>query len=196
MVVATAVTLGLAAVARCGVGQQVFVDMFGANAYANFDDFVAYPGKPQRQQPDPTGYGLSEYQRLYQCADGWVFLAVVTPADHAAWSRAADELALVQDELAGAFRLRSTSWWIKTLAAEGISCVRADAGLPAQCLLAERLVVAAHCSAWGDYLRHAPVLEFPGVVDYGGTCRAGEHTEVLLAEFGDAAHPSTRRVPD
>ena len=41
MVVATTVLLGLRARSRLGVGQAMFTDMFGANAYANFDDFVA-----------------------------------------------------------------------------------------------------------------------------------------------------------
>ncbi len=42
----------LAAQRRSGVGQQVFVDMFGSNAYANFDDCLRYPGKAPRLSPD------------------------------------------------------------------------------------------------------------------------------------------------
>ena len=84
LVVATAATLGLAAVARCDVGQAVFVDMFGANAYANFDDFFDYPGKPARVEPDAGGFGLSDGYRLFQCADGWVFVSIAPrPQDQA-----------------------------------------------------------------------------------------------------------------
>jgi crotonobetainyl-CoA:carnitine CoA-transferase CaiB-like acyl-CoA transferase len=184
MVVATAVTLGLAAVARCGVGQQVFVDMFGANAYANFDDFCAFDGKPPRRQPDASGHGLAPHQRLYQCADGWLYVS----CDEGTWTRAAHALALAREN---SFRSHDVAWWIATLAARGVTCVRADAGLPAQYLLsagaAERLVVRATSSEWGDYLRPAPQLEFAGVVDHGGACRAGEHTEAIFRELGNGA---------
>ncbi len=84
LVVATATTLGLAAVARCGVGQAIFVDMFGANAYANFDDFFDYPGKPARAAVDADGFGLSDTYRLYPCQDGWIFVAIA-PQDREAF---------------------------------------------------------------------------------------------------------------
>jgi len=184
MVVATAVSLGLAAVARCGVAQQVFVDMFGANAYANFDDFCAFDGKLPRQQPDAAGHGPAASRRLYPCADGWLYVA----CDAATWRRVAAELDLAREEV---FRSHDVQWWSDALLARGVRCVRADTGLPAQCLLApgpaERLVVRARSSEWGDYLRPAPQLEFPGVAAVGGTCRAGEHTEAILREFGGAA---------
>ena len=38
--VASAAVMGLLAAAQTGQGQRVELDMFGANAYANFDDFV------------------------------------------------------------------------------------------------------------------------------------------------------------
>ena len=76
LVVATAASLGLAARVRCGVGQAIYVDMFGANAYANFDDFFDYPGKPPRAEVDDLCFGTSERRRLYRTADGWVLLSV------------------------------------------------------------------------------------------------------------------------
>lgn len=78
MVTATAVLLALMARERHGVGQAVSVDMFCANAYANFDDFLRYPGKPDRPCPrrDQTGfegYGLEQTES--GCKRGWVFQA-------------------------------------------------------------------------------------------------------------------------
>jgi crotonobetainyl-CoA:carnitine CoA-transferase CaiB-like acyl-CoA transferase len=79
LVVTTSAMLGLAARHRTGQGQRVLVDMFGANAYANHDDFLAYPGKAARALPDPLLYGLSASYRLYRCArDQWVFLALTS----------------------------------------------------------------------------------------------------------------------
>ena len=76
MVTATAVLLALMARARHGVGQAVSVDMFCANAYANFEDFLSYPGKPDRPCPhrDQTGfdgYGLEQTESGGK--RGWVF---------------------------------------------------------------------------------------------------------------------------
>ena len=42
------------------------VDMFGANAYANADDFVRYPGKEARSLPDAVCMD-SVLDRLYEC---------------------------------------------------------------------------------------------------------------------------------
>lgn len=182
MVVTTAATLGLAAVARCGVGQAIFVDMFGANAYANFDDFLDFPGKPERPLPDSQGFGLSDHYRLYQCADGWLFLGVAA-ADRAAFDGLRVELDASGNGLSALFKQHSVAWWLDALRRRGIGCSRADAGLPADRLLAEGLVVDARSLPWGVYQRHAPLLKFPGVTQHAGFCAAGEHTAALRAEF-------------
>ena len=79
MVITTATTLGLLARQRTGIGQQILVDMFGANAQANHDDFLSYPGKAQRALPDAQLLGLAATYRLYHCADDhWVFLALLS----------------------------------------------------------------------------------------------------------------------
>ena len=59
VVVATSVMLGLMARARTGQGQRIMLDMLGANAYANSDDFLRYPGKPPRALPDEGCHGFS-----------------------------------------------------------------------------------------------------------------------------------------
>ena len=81
-VIATSALLALSARLRTGRGQQVMVDMFGANAYANADDFVRYPDKEARPLPDAGLHGLSAGYRLYECLNNtWVFLALVTNTD-------------------------------------------------------------------------------------------------------------------
>merc|ERR1711965_742010 len=77
MVVCSSALLGLNALQRTGKGQRVLIDMFGANAYANHDDFLSYPGKAPRAMPDEGLHGLHPSYRLYPTAeDQWVFLAV------------------------------------------------------------------------------------------------------------------------
>ena len=81
MLVASATLLGLYAQQRYGVGQQIFVNMLTANAYANADDFIRYEGKQPRRQVDGELYGISALYRLYPTEQGWVFLAAPTDAD-------------------------------------------------------------------------------------------------------------------
>ena len=73
------VLLALYAREKTGQGQYLEVTMLGANAYANADDFIAYPGKPDRLLADPQLNGLHALYRLYRCRQGWVFLACPKP---------------------------------------------------------------------------------------------------------------------
>ena len=184
MVIATAATLGLLVRDLTGQGQQIFVDMFGANAYGNWDDFLSYPGKVERPSVDADILGLGPRCRLYECRAGWVFLYV---RDDDEWARlgVADEAAL-----ATRFRTDDADAWEARLLADGIACVRADAARPAQFLLndpharAEELVVTAPHAQWGEYLRHGPMVRFERGGRYPGACLPGEHTVTLLREVG------------
>jgi crotonobetainyl-CoA:carnitine CoA-transferase CaiB-like acyl-CoA transferase len=180
-VVATAATLGLAAVARCGVGQAVFVDMFGANAYANFDDFFDYADKPPRNDVDADGYGTAPWRRLYRTSDGWLLLAV----DELAWDACARDIRALggRPEPAAAFAQRTCSEWIDELRARGHACARADGDPPAARISAADLTVEAQSSAWGRYRRHAPLLRFDGATTYGGWSALGAQTAALQREL-------------
>ena len=186
MVVATAATLGLLAREATGQGQEIFVDMLGANAYANWDDFLSYPGKPDRPRVDADILGLGPRCRLYECRAGWVFLHVASDAD---WARLG-----VADEAAAEamFRTEDADVWERRLTAGGVVCVRADAHWPAQFLLrdpaarGEELVVDAPHAQLGEYPRQGPIVRFECGGRYAGACLAGEHTERLLTELGYA----------
>lgn len=99
LVICSTALLGLAALRRHGVGQAIFVDMFGANAYANWDDALRYPDKRARVSPDREGHGLNPLWRLYPCASGWVFLAIGNRAD---WARLREAMAALLARGAGA----------------------------------------------------------------------------------------------
>ena len=185
LVVATAAVLGLLARDLTGKGQRMYLDMFGANAYANWDDFVSYPDKPARPALDADSLGLGPWCRLYACKSGWVFLYV---NDENARGRlgANDEAALES-----MFRTDDADAWEARLNGDGIACVRADAHLPADFLLrdpharAEELVVTADHAVWGEYTRQGPLVRFETGGRYPGACLAGEHSVRLLEELGE-----------
>ncbi|HPU52086.1 MAG TPA: CoA transferase [Burkholderiaceae bacterium] len=207
LVICSSVLLGLQARERRGVGQAIFVDMFGANAYANFDDCLRYPDKAPRESPDREGHGLNPLWRLYRASQGWVFLAIANPND---WQRmrqclgnamagvpALDYQAARQGgepmiaALQAMFAGDTAPRWEARLAPHGVGCVQADAQLPEQFFASdpqaqiEQLLLPARHPQWGAYLRHGAQVVLhgtPGV--YAGTGVAGGHTAALLSELG------------
>ncbi len=216
LVVTTAVMLGLAARQRTGHGQRVLVDMFGANAYANHDDFLAYPGKRDRALPDEKLLGLSATYRLYRCAgDQWVFLALTNERERRRFMEAlagAGHAAPTLEQLtagdadAGAalealFVTRDADHWQRLLSGAGVGCVRADRYLPSEFWLedpqprAMGLTSESNHPAWGGYRRHGPMVRIDGQQPaLDGPPLAGQHNEAVLNELGYGADDIARLI--
>ena len=199
MVVATSALLGLAARRSLGRGQKIFVDMFGANAYANWDDFIDYQGKPERPPVDAEGYGIGPLQRLYRCRDGWVFLMIVNEREWEIFARETNLGVGRQDDALGEalerlFAAGDAADFERRLASKGVGCVRADGAQPPDFFLndphceAEELRVPAVHPDWGDYYRNGPMARFSAGDAYRGASAMGDSTTALLEELGyDAA---------
>lgn len=206
VVVATSVMLGLVARQRTGRGQQVLIDMFGANAYANHDDFLSYPGKPDRALADAGLFGLAATYRLYPCAeDQWIFLALTNESERAEFVAAlqranieAPSLELMaaggtdlSDALTKLFSTKNAVSWETLLAPARIGCIRADAMQPNEFWLqdpqpaAMELAVETQHPRWGSYKRHGRLVIFDGGGQaLGPPPLAGQHNEELLLEAG------------
>jgi len=207
MVVATTAMLGLAARRAHGRGQKIFVDMFGANAYANWDDFLSYEGKPERPRVDGEGYGLGPLHRLYRCASGWAFLMITNDAE---WNVLRDELELTVDRTAenveavleAKFAAGDADDFEARLAPRGVGCVRADGLQPPAFFLeddhcgVEELRVRAVHPDWGDYFRYGPMARFAEGDTYAGTGAMGGATVALLAELGYSTDEIAKLVDD
>ncbi len=206
MVVATAVTLGLVAKQRTGKGQQILIDMFGANAYANHDDFLSYPGKPSRAMTDELMHGLNATYRLYRAADEtWVFLALLRAAERHRFVAALEEAGLqAPDEMllaAGGdaavetlqtlFGQRTADAWEALFAGKRVACVGASAYLPSEFWLndaqADALGLARSVDhpSLGNYRRHGTNVIFDATLyDVKPPPLAGQHNEELLLARG------------
>ena len=207
VVVATTALLGLAARRAHGRGQKIFVDMFGANAYANWDDFLSYEGKPERQAVDADGYGLGPLHRLYRCANGWVFLMIENDAE---WTGLCEELGLATDwnaddlevVLEATFGAGDADDFEARLAPKGVGCVRADGHQPPAFFLedphcgVEELRVPAVHPDWGDYFRNGPMVRFSKGDRYGGAGAMGGATNELLGELGYSAEEIEKLIAD
>ena len=193
MVIATTACLALCIRRMTGIGQKVFVDMFGANAYANWDDFLSFDGKPDRTPVDKMGYGLNPTYRLYQCESSWVFLGAVSESEqavlaaHLGVNLSSED---IEDQLAEIFATKHASDWEAELIGVGIGCVRADENSTVQFFLEsqhardDRLIVPAEHDQWGEYMRLGPMVEFDAKHSYPGASLAGDSSRELLNELG------------
>ena len=193
MVVATTAVLGLCARRASGVGQKIYIDMFGANAYANWDDFLNFEGKPERPSVDRDGFGLGPLYRLYECLVGWVFLAAVNDREKQALASVTGvdlQSSDLASRLASFFKRKSAIEWERELTPLGIGCVEASNSVPPEFFMKdehvreENLLVPAVHPDWGDYLRLGPMVEFDRDASYPGTGAAGGATLSLLHELG------------
>lgn len=187
VVVATAALLALQAAVRDGVGQAVFVDMFGTNAYANFDDFADNPHST-RPPLDPFHYGTSPQRRLYRCASGWLML----DCDRQAWYRLLSRLD-VSDDVAQVERVlltRSAEQWETELLALDVAAARCATHGPGRALAEDAelassgLLVHSTHPLYGQVLRHAAMLRTEGVRGDGAPCLLGDSTRRVLVEAG------------
>lgn len=204
VVVFSSAMLGLLARATTGRGQQIFVDMFAANAYANFDDFVAFEGKVPRPPLDNDLRGPAPLNRVYACADDtWVYLGLQRETDWQRFCELTDPNLLArfpaavhsQDPdltaaLSNLFEQKSADNWESLLLPAGIGCVRADEhslseAFHAQCHDASLLMTRVQHPTVGEYFRHQPMLNFSrSKLHVAGATPGGQHTRELAAEAG------------
>ncbi|MCB9482519.1 MAG: CoA transferase [Dehalococcoidia bacterium] len=207
LVIATATMLALFAQRTRGLGQHVECDMMTANAYANFDDFLAYEGKPERPVPVPGLYGLGALYRLYETEQGWVFLACPSESEWRALVRTVDEPRLRDDRfatdvgrrdhdaelaaiLSDVFCRRTADDWEQLLTLADVACVRADAAHPAQFfdrsqhMVENGFVVEADHLRWGRHWRAGPLTRLSTTTpSTGAGVLAGQHTRQILREL-------------
>ena len=188
--VATGMMLGLAARLLTGKGQHIETSMMNSNVYCNSDDAFDYHGKPPRRVPDKSQLGLEATYRLYETADGWVFLDaqfddeftrlakaidranLITDARYANWQARNLNRAVLEAELEPLFLTRGADEWEAFLLERDIACVRADKASHLRFLHTDPQPAAmgfmtmaksaefAEKAPEGRYWRHAPVVKF------------------------------------
>jgi len=205
---ATGLIMGLIARDRYGVGQDITTSMLCANAYLLSDDWIRYDGCPTRDAVDSQVLGTGPLNRLYQTADGWVFLACLTGADWAGLCGLLETAGLGADDrfdtsekrranggaltavLENAFAVRSADEWEGAAAKAGLGCVRADRMSwldfqQAEIMAGRRqLCVPAESPGVGTHWRAGAIVDMDGIGDLGGASLAGQQTVPILQELG------------
>ena len=209
MVVGTAMLLGLLAKVRHGVGQQMLTTMLCANGYALSEQWIRYEGKTARRELDPDLLGLDALQRLYETAEGWVFLACLDQEEWESLCDALGEPGFADDErfasvearldhdealvsaLDAVFKHRTADDWEADLAPRGVGCVRADRHTFAELLDGDPqsrelgLIADVVHPVLGSHWRHGATVELsespPALREANVN---GQHTRAILAEIG------------
>lgn len=189
-VVASAGAMGLLAARRLGVGQIIYLDMFGANAYANFDDFMQLSaanqkGSSNRIALDADYLGKGPYNQLYACKEGWLFVNLVTAIEQAQFHS-------VVGDFTDLVNLCAEEWQQKLLPM-GLGCIQADGPTPGDRMQAEyfsdsELTVNFIHPLHGEGLRHGAMSQWPNLQrTLGGPCEVGDSTDALMDELGFSA---------
>jgi crotonobetainyl-CoA:carnitine CoA-transferase CaiB-like acyl-CoA transferase len=180
-VVASAATLGLVGARRLGLGQIVYLDMFGANAYANFDDFLSQSSGSARMPLDAEHLGTGPYDRLYPCKSGWLFVHLRGEKEQKLFHATVGAFAALKNLTA--------DQWEEKLLPLGLGCIQADGPTPgdriqAKQFAASELAVKYDHALHGKGLRHGAMSEWPNVArSLQGPCEAGDSTDVLMHEL-------------
>ncbi len=201
VVVCASALLGLAAREQTGEGQQIFVDMFGANAYANFDSMVNFDGKPERPGLGENLEGPHPLCRLYRASEGWIFLGIGREAEwrdfcavtNSGWLEEYDfagSLTGLTDRLSEHFAARPAKEWEDLFAPTSVACVVADQTTTAgfffeQCKDDSPWMMPVLNPDLETYYRHRSMVSFENSdLPEGATEGAGGHADALMHELG------------
>ena len=212
LVVCSSTLLALMGRRQTGKGQQVFIDMFGANAWANFDDFLHWEGKPPRPPLDEHLKGTGPLNRLYQAAKGWVFLGITGDGE---WHRFCELTGVdwfhafrqppddLQERLTGLFAGREAAVWETLLLPAGVGCVQADGASAGEFFLqdsrqpAPRWMQKVESSMYGSCWRHRPAIDFSrSGTSAGGPTAGGIHSRRIMQELGYSATDTQRYLQE
>jgi crotonobetainyl-CoA:carnitine CoA-transferase CaiB-like acyl-CoA transferase len=75
MLNAAGIALALQERERSGLGQKLETSLLRAACLLQSDSMIDYDSKPPRPANDPSQFGPNALNRLYRCADGWIFVA-------------------------------------------------------------------------------------------------------------------------
>jgi crotonobetainyl-CoA:carnitine CoA-transferase CaiB-like acyl-CoA transferase len=208
--VATSLLLGLLARERGAGGQTMVTSMLSTVSHAMGAQVIDYPGKVGPYAPDPELRGLGARYRIYDAADGWVFLAA--PHEHE-WQPLVNALApyldlagdprfateddrrrndgVLSDVLASVFVRGAKDDWERALLRADVGCVAVTTESIETMLWSdsfgragEYLVDVEH-PIFETHPRLAPLVRFsrsPTRAEPG--CLAGSATDAVLRELG------------
>jgi crotonobetainyl-CoA:carnitine CoA-transferase CaiB-like acyl-CoA transferase len=195
--VASALLVGLLAKKRGAPGQSMMTSMLSTMAHTLSEDMVEYENRPPFVLPNADLLGLSATYRLYEAADGWVFLAAPSEKESRALVRALDldetlDDAALATTLEGLFATKPAEEWERELDAHDVTCAAVAPGPIEEVVMLGGgmgremgIVTDTTHPVLGDYSRLTPLVRYErlgGVAGPAPLC--GQQTDAVLVELG------------
>lgn len=197
--VAAAMALAAYAQTKGMSGQQMLTTMLHSTSHALGDAMIEYEGFRPSYSVDSNALGFGPLYRLYETAQGWVFLAISTDKE---WNRLNTALAPYgfsadrSDDTAVATALESTfkqctaQEWESALLAVDVPCVAcAEHNMEFELMSdfgkESGFLVDVEHPVFGVYPRVGPLMQFSRSKTQalaGPTL--GQHTDAVLSDFG------------
>jgi crotonobetainyl-CoA:carnitine CoA-transferase CaiB-like acyl-CoA transferase len=209
--VGTTLVLGLLARERGLGAQQLRTSMVCSTSHALSEVSIEYEGQADPPVADSMLHGYHALYRLYEAAEGWVFLAA--PSLHewaplcaalksyrdlaadarfatAADRRSNDEVLVA--ELTSVFGSREAAAWEADLLAFDVACIEVAPG-PVEANYMDEGSVGDQCGLLThtthpmleEHVRLAPLVRMSRSTGVAGPgCTVGQHTESVLHELG------------
>jgi len=187
-------------------GQRMLTTMLHSCGHLLGEDMVEFDGRWKAPTADPNVYGLNALYRLYETADGWVFLAAPTESD---WTALVDALGedlkdsrfltpaarkenddALAKVLESIFRTRPAQSWESELLGRDLGCVVVETESTEQILMGpfsqeHGWLAIVDSPILGEYPRLGPFNTFSRSATratVGSTL--GQHTAAVLREIG------------
>jgi crotonobetainyl-CoA:carnitine CoA-transferase CaiB-like acyl-CoA transferase len=196
---------------RTGVVQNVYGNLLSAGILLSSAWFTKYRGRPERPLADKAQMGLGPFHRLFQLADGWIYVAADVEGEQravcqiadVAWPDAAALMppperhrneAPIAKALEAAFSRRSVADVLARLEVAKVPCAPAPPGhaeifLESPHVVANDMVAVRQHPTGGRLRVQWRSVRFSDTELTGGrtTPLLGEHTAEVMAEAGYSA---------
>ncbi len=193
---------------RTSLGQQVHTNLLNAGIVISSREFMTFQGKPPRRFADKGQYGLSALHRLYETAEGWIYLAAeseqfwlglcgaldredlaIDPQFASPNARAENDAALTI-ELEQTFSGSTMTEWLSVLEEKKVPCAPVveeynEGFFSDPQAIANEMVVEHQHPDVGSYKISRNLIRFDNTsdVDPRPTPTLGQHTREVLKEL-------------
>jgi crotonobetainyl-CoA:carnitine CoA-transferase CaiB-like acyl-CoA transferase len=203
---AGAVALAMGLYHRQGIGRGQFVEttMLASSGYVMSNALIEGTGHPDPSPNDRLQHGPNPLTRIYQCAQGWVALAIHQDNE---WDRfvaaigipalrglsmlaasSGDGAAKAAESIPERMIADTADGWQATLTAQRVPCAVVNPTPIERVLQSTGRLLPRRDRRFGEYWRLPPRINY---ATYGSTlrpgCRPGEHSQAILSELGFAA---------
>lgn len=208
--VSCGLALGLLARQRGAGAQGVITTMMTTHGQVLSEDMIEYEGRPAAPTADSQLFGLGPLYRLYETAEGWVFLAAPSEREWEALVKAMPDSAGLGDvlfampgdrtgagdelveRLATVFRERTAAEWEAKLTAADVACVEVVEGVSHDILmkpdgLSHQLGMTTKVEhpLFGEHFRLKALVSFDrSATQAGPGVLIGEQTDAVLRDLG------------